>query len=82
MIQFPGLDPDGIVYRINLWSDLTAGVPVVVGVPTRGDIDEEAVADEIADFARRLSTRIGTNITNIVRHESISSELPVTGPPE
>lgn len=81
MIRFPQLDTDGVAYRIQLWSELTGGVPVIVGVPTRGDIDAEAVVEEITDFARRLSTRLGTDITNIVRHESTSSEIPVTGPP-
>ncbi|WP_327162120.1 hypothetical protein [Streptomyces zaomyceticus] len=81
MIRFPQLDTDGIAYRINLWSDLTGGIPIVVGVPTRGDIDAEAVIEEITAFARALSARLGTDITNIVRHESTSSEIPVTGPP-
>ncbi|TXS22379.1 hypothetical protein EAO70_05825 [Streptomyces sp. adm13(2018)] len=81
MIQFPGLDPDGVVYKVNLWSELTGGVPVVIGVPTRGDIDAEAVVEEVGAFARALSTRLGTDITSIIRHESVSSEVPVTGPP-
>lgn len=79
MIRFPQLDADGIAYRINLWSDLTGGVPIIVGVPTRGDIDAEAVVEEVAAFARSISARLGTDITSIVRHESTSNELPVTG---
>lgn len=82
MIRFPGLDPDGIAYKINLWSELTGGVPVIVGVPTRGDISAEDVVEEVTAFARALSTRLGTDITSIVRHESVSDELSLTGPPE
>jgi len=82
VIRFPGLDPDGIVYKINLWSELTGGVPVVLGVPTRGDINAEDVLEEVTAFARSLSARLGTDITSIIRHESVSSELSLTGPTE
>lgn len=81
MIRFPQLDTDGVAYRIQLWSELTGGVPVIIGVPTRGDIDADAVVEEVTKFARSLSAALGTDITNIVRHESTSSEVPVTGPP-
>ncbi|MFF5451889.1 hypothetical protein ACFY40_11690 [Streptomyces sp. NPDC012950] len=75
MSAFPEIDGDGIAYRVNLWSDLTGGVPVVVGVPSRPDLDEAGIEDEVKTFARALAARLDVTITNIVRHESSSSEL-------
>ncbi|MFD0078243.1 hypothetical protein ACFVIY_38080 [Streptomyces sp. NPDC127166] len=78
MSPFPEIDPAGIAYRINLWSDLTGGVPVIVGVPSRPDLDAEGIEEQVTAFARDLATRLDVTITNIVRHQSASSELPVT----
>lgn len=77
MIRFPGLDPDGIAYRITLWSDLTGGVSVIVGVPARPDLDTAGIEEQVSAFARVLATRLDVTITNVIRHESTSSELPL-----
>ena len=77
MIRFPTLDPDGVAFRITLWSDLTGGIPVVIGVPSRPDLDNQGIQDEVRSFAGDLAERLGVTITTVVRHESVSEELPL-----
>ncbi|MFF5285177.1 hypothetical protein [Streptomyces sp. NPDC013171] len=74
---FPELDPAGIAYRINLWSDLTGGVPVIIGVPSRPDLNAEGIEAEVLDLARGLAARLDVTITNVIRHQSSSNELPL-----
>ncbi|MET9728688.1 hypothetical protein [Streptomyces zaomyceticus] len=77
MTRFPTLDTDGIAYRVTLWSDLTGGVSVVIGVPARPDLDTEGIEEQVTAFARDLATRLDVTITSVIRHESTSSELPL-----
>ncbi|GHF77146.1 hypothetical protein [Streptomyces filamentosus] len=80
MIRLPQVDPDGVVYRINLWSDFTGGVPVLVNVPARTDLDSQAIETEVIALANRLTEQLQVGVTNILRHESTSAELQLTQP--
>lgn len=81
MTPFPQLDRGGIAYEVTLWSDLLGGVPILIGVPARPDLDEQAIEEETLAMAQALSGRLQTSITRITRFESASAELPLT-PPE
>ncbi|MEV4424077.1 hypothetical protein AB0K23_01615 [Streptomyces sp. NPDC049602] len=80
MSAFPQLDPDGVVWRLNLWGDLTGGVPVTVGMPANSNLNEADFQEEVRAFAASLASRFDVTITSIVRHESTSSELQLGAP--
>lgn len=76
-MAFPQIDPDGVVYRVQLWSDSLGGIPILVGVtPTSPPITDEAFEQDLRNFAEVLATRLDASISNITRYWSTSSELP------
>lgn len=80
MIRLPQVDPDGVVYRINLWSDFTGGIPVLVNVPARTDLNGQAIEAEVIGLANRLAEQLQVGVTSILRHESTSAELQLAQP--
>ncbi|KAA6216380.1 hypothetical protein [Streptomyces filamentosus] len=80
MTPFPQLDRGGIAYEVTLWSDLLGGVPLLIGVPARPDLNEQAIEEEVAAMAQVLSVRLQAGITRITRYESTSAELQLAQP--